>query len=197
MSQRDVFLADNVVIFPEVFVDMSPEFNILSCSMNLDKIWWVWQTDTSDWPFLGCVHPPNTTTTNHLKGIGKIPCSPHSRTLISTKKSALINIISSLTPPSSRPDSNPREHDYTVVEFPKSTLLVLLMPGKPRMWVPIPRIMRRCEHNCCSITAFPLQFCRAFTIHKSQGIAIGQGETFKKVILFLPEAEKIQVLVSH
>jgi hypothetical protein len=41
--------------------------------------------------------------------------------------------------------------------------------------------------KCCSITAFPLQICRALTIHKSQGITIGEGEQFKRVAVHLPD----------
>jgi hypothetical protein len=41
--------------------------------------------------------------------------------------------------------------------------------------------------KCCSITAFPIQICRALTIHKSQGMTIGEGERFKKVVVHLPD----------
>jgi len=84
-------------------------------------------------------------------------------------------------------DANPDPTDYIVVDLPTSKLSRAILPGKPSTWIPISRAQSRCENNCCSISAFPLQICRALTIHKSQGMTIGDGEQFKKVIVHLPD----------
>ena len=36
------------------------------------------------------------------------------------------------------------------------------------------------------MTAIPLQVCKALSIHKSQGMTVGEGKQFKKVIVHLP-----------
>jgi hypothetical protein len=66
--------------------------------------------------------------------------------------------------------------------FPDSTIpdeqkLILNMSATH---VPIPLVTRRCEINCCSMTAIPLQVCKALSIHKSQGMTVGEGKQFKK-----------------
>jgi hypothetical protein len=87
-------------------------------------------------------------------------------------------------------DANPDPSDYIVVEFPRSKLTQSLITGQDSKMIPITRTTTRCEKNCCSISAFPLQICRALTIHKSQGMTVGEGEQFEKVIVYLPENAK-------
>ena len=36
------------------------------------------------------------------------------------------------------------------------------------------------------MSAIPLQVCKALSIHKSQGMTVGEGKQFKKVIVYLP-----------
>lgn len=36
------------------------------------------------------------------------------------------------------------------------------------------------------MTAIPLQVCKALSIHKSQGMTVGEGKQFQKVIVYLP-----------
>ena len=43
-----------------------------------------------------------------------------------------------------------------------------------------------CEKKCCSVTAFPLRCCAALSIHKSQGMTVGPGQPFEKVIIYYP-----------
>jgi hypothetical protein len=79
---------------------------------------------------------------------------------------------------------------YVIVEFPNSKIPEedCLIPGKPATMVPIPVVIDRCQKRCCSITTVPLRVCIAITIHKSQGMTIGDGQIFEKVIVYLPEA---------
>jgi hypothetical protein len=81
---------------------------------------------------------------------------------------------------------------YVVVEFPDSTIPEnkKLIPGKPATWVPIPLVQNRCEKKCCSINAIPLQICKSLSIHKSQGMTVGQGKQFKKVVVHLPIGQR-------
>jgi hypothetical protein len=81
---------------------------------------------------------------------------------------------------------------YVVVEFPDSTIPEgqNLIPGRPARWVPIPLVQRRCERKCCLISAIPLQLCKSLSIHKSQGMTVGQGKQFKKVVVHLPIAQR-------
>ena len=78
---------------------------------------------------------------------------------------------------------------YVVVDFPNSTVpeAEKQFPDKPSSWVSIPTVTERCSKNCCTITAIPLRVCVAITIHKSQGMTIGPGQTFKRAVVHLPE----------
>lgn len=86
--------------------------------------------------------------------------------------------------------ANPDKTDYVIVEFPNSTIPEedALIPGMPPTWVPIPLVTERCEKNCCQVCAFPLRVCIALTAHKSQGMTVGPGQAFEKVVVYLPEA---------
>ena len=48
--------------------------------------------------------------------------------------------------------------------------------------VPIPPMDFRCESKCCTVRTLPLRVHKATTIHKAQGMTIGIGCAFKKVI---------------
>ena len=51
-------------------------------------------------------------------------------------------------------------------------------------YVPIPFVKEMCEKKCCSVTALPLRCCAALSIHKSQGMTGGPGQSFEKVIIY-------------
>jgi ATP-dependent exoDNAse (exonuclease V) alpha subunit len=88
------------------------------------------------------------------------------------------------------PDNDNELPSYVIVEFPNSTIPEegSLIPGKPATMVPIPIVIDCCHKRCCSITTVPLHVRIAITIHKSQGMTIGDGQIFEKVIVYLPEA---------
>jgi hypothetical protein len=88
----------------------------------------------------------------------------------------------------SNAEGMPDDKMYVVVDFPETTIpeAQKLIPNMPKTCVPIPIVTRRCEKNCCSISAMPLQVCKALTIHKSQGMNIGEGKQFEKVVVCLP-----------
>ena len=77
--------------------------------------------------------------------------------------------------------------DYIIVDFPDS----LIPPenhydsNNPTS-IPVPLVTTRCEKNCCSMTAIPLRVCKAITIHKCQGISVGNGEKWSKIVIVLP-----------
>ncbi len=77
---------------------------------------------------------------------------------------------------------------YLVVDFPESTIPEdqKLIPNQPKTWIPIPLFTRRCKKKCCSITAIPLMICKSLSIYKSQGMTVGQGKQFTKVVVHLP-----------
>ena len=80
---------------------------------------------------------------------------------------------------------------YVIVYFPKSCIpdKYKLFPDKDGRYVSIPAVTERCEKQCCSITMIPLRVCQSITIHKSQGMTIGENEIFTKVVLYLPDSE--------
>ena len=63
-----------------------------------------------------------------------------------------------------------------------------MFPDKDGRFVSIPTVTERCEKKCCSITMMPLRVCKSITIHKSQGMTIGENEIFTKVVLYLPDS---------
>ena len=88
----------------------------------------------------------------------------------------------------SNPEGTPDDNMYVVVDFSESTIPdeQKVITDMPSTYVPIPLVTRRCERNCCSMTAIPLQVCKALSIHKSQGMTVGEGKQFQKVIVYLP-----------
>ena len=88
------------------------------------------------------------------------------------------------------PYSGVNKHpSYVIVEFKNVSIPEekKAFPNYPANWVPIPVVTEHCEKRCCSITTIPLRVCVALTIHKSQGMTIGPGENFEKVIVYLPD----------
>ena len=69
-------------------------------------------------------------------------------------------------------------------------------PMYPNNWIPIPVTTDQCEKRCCSITTIPLRVCKALTIHKSQGMTIGQNECFEKAIIYLPDKSQGQKITA-
>ena len=47
----------------------------------------------------------------------------------------------------------------------------------------------RCQKNCCSITTIPFRVCKAITVHKSQGITVGPGNIWEKLVITLPRED--------
>ena len=48
------------------------------------------------------------------------------------------------------------------------------------------REMQAMHHH----TAIPLRVCKALSVQKSQGMTVGEGEMFKKVIMYLLEEQQ-------
>ena len=46
-------------------------------------------------------------------------------------------------------------------------------------------ITERCEKKCCSITTVSLRVCKVITTYKSQGITVGPGKVWEKVVICL------------
>ena len=82
----------------------------------------------------------------------------------------------------SNPEGTPDEKMCAVVDFPDSMVPdeQKMIPNKPATYVLIPLVTQRCEKKCCSMTAIPLQVCKALSIHKSQGMTAGEGKQFKR-----------------
>ena len=72
---------------------------------------------------------------------------------------------------------------YIVVDFPESTLSYNLILGSPSTHIPIPITTERCERKCCYMTTIPLIVCKTITTYKSQGITVGPGKTWKRVVV--------------
>lgn len=73
-----------------------------------------------------------------------------------------------------------------IVDFPQCTIPQSTVPGFPPTCVAIPICTQRCEKKCCSISAIPLRVCVALSIHKSQGMTVGENEQFRRVRMFFP-----------
>ena len=77
---------------------------------------------------------------------------------------------------------------YIVVDFPKC-----LIPNDEKKWrlqeshtnVPIPIVTDMCEKKCCQIATIPLRVFKAITIHKGQGITVGEGKDWKCAVIIL------------
>jgi len=94
-------------------------------------------------------------------------------------------VIDIIFPEKEGPSSN-NEGAYCIVDIPHSTIPVSLVPHLGTTCIPIPMIQSKCERKCCTMTTFPIRVCVALTIHKAQGMTIGEGELFNKVIIYFP-----------
>ena len=76
---------------------------------------------------------------------------------------------------------------YVLVDFPDCNIPAddVFDPSNPTH-VPIPIHTVRCEKKCCSMTSIPLRVCKAITIHKCQGMSVGTGELWNRIIVMLP-----------
>ena len=79
---------------------------------------------------------------------------------------------------------------YVIVYFKQSTLSAdkPMIEGAPSTWIAVPLVTNRSEKICCSVSAIPLRLCIAMTIHKAQGMTVGERIDFKKLIVYLTVA---------
>lgn len=93
----------------------------------------------------------------------------------------------------------PREENatplYVVVDFRQCSVPddQKCFDDCPSTFVSIPVITERCEKGCCSISTIPLRVCIAITTYKGQGITVGIGETFERIVIHLPLDSKFSV----
>ena len=83
---------------------------------------------------------------------------------------------------------------YVVVEFPNCIIPNenSCFQNQPPNWVPIPVVTEPCEKRCCTITTIPLRVCNAITIHKCQGMSVGPGQQFEKLLFIYQKVHKIR-----
>ena len=83
---------------------------------------------------------------------------------------------------------------YVVVEFPNYIIQNerKCFQNQSPQCVPIPFITEPCEKRCCTITNIPLRVCNAITIHKSQGMTVGPGQQFEKLLFIYQKVHKIR-----
>ena len=76
---------------------------------------------------------------------------------------------------------------YVIVDFKQSTLSAdkPMIEGAPSNWIAVPVVTNSCKKTFCSVSAIPLRVCIAMTIHKAQGITVGEGMDFEKLIVYL------------
>ena len=81
---------------------------------------------------------------------------------------------------------------YFIVDFKQSTLSSdePIIEGAPSTWISVPVVTNRCKKNCCLVSAIPLRVYIAMTIHKAQGVTVGEGMDFEKLIMYLTVAEQ-------
>ena len=70
---------------------------------------------------------------------------------------------------------------YILVDFPKFTGPAIILEHPT--YVAVPVVQRRVECNCCSRKQLPLRLGWGLTIHKCQGMNIGQGELNRHVVI--------------
>ena len=81
-------------------------------------------------------------------------------------------------PSFTRQPNGPAENNalakYIIVDFKQSTLSAdePMIKGARSIWISVPVAKNRCEKNCCSVSAIPLQVCIAMTIHKAQVVIL-------------------------
>ena len=82
--------------------------------------------------------------------------------------------------PNSVPPALPAYVEFRVpgLKFPAGQVWDVTRPDV----VPIPTLVCRCDSKCCSMRTIPMRVHKASTIHKAQGITVGSGCVFTKVI---------------
>lgn len=63
----------------------------------------------------------------------------------------------------------------------------------PSSYIAIPVITEQCEKGCCTISTIPLRICIAITAYKGQGITVGDGEAFERIVVHLPLTSQMSV----
>ena len=79
---------------------------------------------------------------------------------------------------------------YFIVDFKQSTLSAdkTMIKGAPSTCIAVPVVTNRCKKNCCSVSEITLRICIAMKIHKAQGMTVGEGMDFEKLIVHLTVA---------
>jgi hypothetical protein len=74
---------------------------------------------------------------------------------------------------------------YVIVNFPdfETNEANKCFAYLPWTCVPISPFILRCEKKCCSIMTLPLCVCKAISIHKSQGLTVGPGKVWERVVI--------------
>ena len=62
--------------------------------------------------------------------------------------------------------------------------------GDKRKWIPIYATKRNCDTNCCHRRGFPLTCGKAVTIHRLQGLTIGELKVIKRLILLWKKTDE-------
>ena len=95
--------------------------------------------------------------------------------------------------PKGRNPRNQPSPSYVVVDFKNSTIPKddKCFENLPSTCVPVPLVTEICQEPCkrCKISTIPLRTCKAITIHKGQGINIGEGQDFEKVVIYFTEGK--------
>jgi hypothetical protein len=73
------------------------------------------------------------------------------------------------------------QNAFIIVDF-KEYVGPPMWKGAPATWVAIERCTLKCENKCCSRTGYPLMVGKADSIHCSQGMTIGDGQQFERVL---------------
>ena len=63
-----------------------------------------------------------------------------------------------------------------------------MIKGAPSTWIDVPVVTNMYKKHCCLVSAIPLRVYIAMTIHKAQGMTVGEGMDFEKLILYLTVA---------
>ena len=90
------------------------------------------------------------------------------------------------------PDDKNALAKSVIVDFKQSTLSAdePMIEGEPSNWVDVPVVTNRSKKHCLSVSAIPLRVCIAMKIYKAQGISVGEGMDFEKLIVHLTVAEQ-------
>ena len=105
---------------------------------------------------------------------------------------AVGKVIDICYPEGGNPSNQPHPA-YAVVDCKNSTIPEedKCFRDLPSTYVPVPLITEICQEPCkrCKISTIPLRTCKAITIHKGQGINIGEGQDFEKVVIYFTEGK--------